>query len=355
MAEGSEKQTIKYTLAVICMLLAAGVTDVYAGDIAAYTSLVRLYRSGRGQDATTQLAAWPYDDIASAVKAATTTFTPADRMVAAILHADAANVILDDDPDLATYLIETGRTLVQAAGPAPFGAERGDVSPRRWHYVVASILISDGRLDGWDGAGRTVFESRRAFPSDANLLFVRGTLIEMRIQQQWSVTGLRNEPSDRPEERQRLGRFANGAIDTYEQALRVNPHLAAAQLHIGWLRLFMGDRRRARAALEAALAGADSDTVRYLAHLFLGGVDERDKRFDAAKREYEAAFGIGAGYQAACVALSHAEERAGQSTRARELAQQCVELSAHEDPWWDYRIKFDRDALYQLRAEARQP
>src|SRR5262249_11408355 len=187
-----------------------------------------------------------------------------------------------------------------------------------------------------------------------NLYFVRGTLIEMRIQTRWSFAGQRSGLPDSPSQRQRLDEIAKGAVDAYERALTVNPHLAAAQLHIGWLRTFLGDRPRPRPALEAALADADSDTVRYLAHLFLGALDEDDNRFTDAKRELEAAFAIGAGYQAACVAVSRAEERDGQSARAREVAQQCLQLSAHEDPWWDYRIKFDRDALYQLRADARQ-
>ena len=343
-------------LSVIVVLLTVGAPlDAHAGDIAAYRALVHLYRSGRGQDATTQLAAWPHDDVAGAVKAAAAEWTPAERMVAAILHADTANVLLDAHPDDAAFLFDTGYTLVQAAGPAPFGAERGDATPRRWYYVVASMLISAARLDGWEGAAPVVHQGLLAFPGDATLYFVRGTLIEMRIQTRWSFTGLRNELPDSPIERQWFDRIAKGAVDAYEHALNINPHLAIAQLHIGWLRLFLGDRRRARPALEAALANADSDTVRYLAHLFLGSVDERDKRFDDARHEYEAAFEIGAGYQAACVALSRAEERAGHSSRAREIAQQCVQVSAHDDPWWDYRIKFDRDALYELRRDARQP
>ncbi len=340
--------------AIVVLLTVGAPLDARAGDVAAYATLVHLYRSGRGQDATTQLAAWPHADVASAVKAAAAAWTPAERMVAAILHADTANVLLDARPDDAAFLFDTGYALVQAAGPAPFGADRGDVTPRRWYYVVASMLISAARIDGPEGAVRIVHQGRLAFPRDANLLFVRGTLIEMRIQTRWSFTGLRNELPDNPIERRRFEDIAKGAIDDYQRALTINPHLANAQLHIGWLRLFLEDRRRARVALEAALADADSDTVRYLAHLFLGGVAERDQRFDDARREYEAAFQMGAGYQAACVALSRAEERAGKSSRAREIAQQCVQLSAHEDPWWDYRIKFDRDALYELRAEARQ-
>ena len=340
--------------AIVVLLTVGAPLDARAGDVAAYAALVQLYRSGRGQDATTQLAAWPHNDVASAVKTATAAWAPAERMVAAILHADTANVLLDARPDDAAFLIETGYALVQAAGPAPFGADRGDDTPRRWYYVVASMLISTGRIDGPEGAVRIVHQGRLAFPRDANLLVVRGALIEMRIQTRWSFTGLRNELPDSSSERRRFEEIAKGAIADYQSALTINPHLANAQLHIGWLRLLLDDRRRARLALEAALADADSDTVRYLAHLFLGGVAERDKRFDDATRDYQAAFEIGAGYQAACVALSHAEERAGHSSRAREISQQCVRLSAHDDPWWDYRIKFDRDALYELRAEARQ-
>jgi hypothetical protein len=104
-------------IAIVVLLAVAAPLDALAGDLAAYGALVRLYRSGRGQDATAHLSAWPHHDVASVAKAAAAAWLPAERMVAAILHADTANVLLDTRPDDAAFLIDTGYALVQAAGP----------------------------------------------------------------------------------------------------------------------------------------------------------------------------------------------------------------------------------------------
>ena len=155
--------------------------------------------------------------------------------------------------------------------------------------------------------------------------------------------------------REQMEEGLKGAATNFVHALSVDPHNAEAHLHLGWVRFFLQDKR-AKADLDAALADADNDTTRYLAHLFLGGIAERENRLPDALREYEAVRSLGAGYQTPYAALSRVEGALGHVDRARELAMVGLQLTkADDDPWWDLRIGFDRESLVWLRAEARKP
>ena len=121
------------------------------------------------------------------------------------------------------------------------------------------------------------------------------------------------------------------------------------------MRFFLEDKR-AKTDLEAALADATDDTIRYLAHLFLGGLAERERRLAEARREYEDARAVGPGFQTPYVALTRIEAALGHDALAREQAITAVQLmKTDDDPWWDFRIGFDRESLRWLRAEARKP
>jgi hypothetical protein len=117
------------------------------------------------------------------------------------------------------------------------------------------------------------------------------------------------------------------------------------------------DAERGLAAWSRAdIVGAANDTVRYLAHLFLGRIAERENRLPDALVEYEAVRSLGSGYQTPYAALSRVEEALGHGDRARELAMVGLQLEkADDDPWWDLRVGFDRESLIWLRAEARRP
>jgi tetratricopeptide (TPR) repeat protein len=155
-------------------------------------------------------------------------------------------------------------------------------------------------------------------------------------------------------ERTRIETLARRAVADYQRALSVDNHLALAHLHIGWLHLILGDNR-AGSELEAAAADAATSRTRYLAHLFLGAFAERGKRLEDARREYAEALAAGPEFQSAFMALSRAEEALGNSRRARDLAEQCAQLrKVDADPWWDFMASFDREALEELRQEARR-
>jgi hypothetical protein len=190
------------------------------------------------------------------------------------------------------------------------------------------------------------------FPEDPHLYTTGGILMEVRLR---AILADWRQGGDLTLNRRRNAEeVLKRAAMQFRHALSLASHDAEPRLHLGWGLFFLGDKR-AKAELDAALADAASDTTRYLAHLFLGGLAERENRLPDAAREYESARTIGAGYQTPYVALSRIEEALGHGERARELALFALQLVKTDDPWWDHRIGFDRESLTWLRTEARKP
>jgi hypothetical protein len=309
-------------------------------SVDAYAQLVRAYRTARAQDAVARFASWPPRAALNGSMAAVATLSASERMTAAILHVETANVLLDVQPFQAINRIQTGIDLVRAAGHDPFGSQIGEQPRRTWFYVAASVLTSAGYVKA---AREVITRGLMFFPGDGLLYFARALADEHDV-------GV--PPGD-------LDHRGGGGLSLFVvkdliRAIDADPHLAIAQLHLGGIRLRARDVR-AREPLEIALREANDDGVRYLAHLFLGRMHEQAERWSDAEREYAAAFQTGAGYQSACVAYSNIEDQLGHVDRARDLAAQCFALVGHFDPWWDLRIQFDRDALLRLRAEAHLP
>jgi len=267
-----------------------------------YPALVRMYAAGRGNDAIAALLRWPHGEAIGAAKTAATTLTPREMIPAAILHTEAALSLVDARPFAAIAHIQAAQTLLRTAAQDASTRERANTAAARWYYFVASLLTSAKQMEQ---AAWYVREGFAAFPRNAALYLVRGTIAEVSIQ-----AGSRRDLSDLPmnsRERARVEALARRATDDYLRALSVDNHLALAHLHIGWLRLILGDNR-ARSELEAAAADAATSRIRYLAHLFLGAVAERGKRLEDARREYAEALAAGPGFQSAYMALSRAEE-----------------------------------------------
>jgi tetratricopeptide (TPR) repeat protein len=265
-----------------------------------------------------------------------------------MLHTELGAAIRDSIPGQTAVQFDHAAALLNALdGRAP--RERADAVRLRWYHFVVSLYTSDARLAD---AERYLREGLGRFPRDPTLVFRRGMLLELLVH--FDLV----EPR-RPAQGRGLGagmrtaRTLDAAAADYRRALEIDPHLAIARLHLGWVRVLQHDKR-AQEDLTAALADARDDWTRYLAHLFLGGVWERQNRFDEAAAEYEAARQLGPTHQTPFVALSRVELARGRADRARELAAELAALNRiDDDPWWSYRAgAIDEDALAWLRAEA---
>jgi tetratricopeptide (TPR) repeat protein len=276
-----------------------------------------------------------------------------DRQVraAVVMHTElAAARIRSGDVSAAITHVANGRRLL--------GILTGDARRRaaaqtfaiRWYAFVTNVWAGQGRFDT---AYASVRDGLTAFPGAAELYVARGCINEMRaslvaIDSRYGFIGYKD----------RIGfdrRSMETAAADFQRALDVDPTLAVAHLHRGWIHHWLGDRRAAP-ELDAALKTATDDGVRYLGHLFRGAAAEVADDLETARVEFEAAKALG-GYQTAYVALGRVETLLGHSERAREVAAEYAQLSDKaEDPWWDYRLGgFTAGALDWLRHEARRP
>jgi len=342
----------------VAALVVIGVSSpAPAQTVQQYLALARMYADGRGDEATQQLAEWSRDDITAAGKAAAVTGSVRDLMAAAMPHTDLANTILDGQPSAADFHVRRAQDLLAIARGDAATTERLDNErvrrfSQRWFRFVARMYASGERMDA---AASFVMAGLEAFRDDPGLYVARGVIIEVNVRKAF-VPDWRRDTIFGANQRGKVEDLMKSAAAQYLHALAIDSHNAEAHLHLGWVRLFLADGR-AKAELEAALADAQDEGVRYLAHLFLGGLAEREHRLEDARHEYESARTAGPDFQTPDVALSLIERALGHDDRARELARAALllEKSEADDPWWDHRIGFDRASLSWLRDEVRRP
>lgn len=277
-----------------------------------------------------------------------------DRQVraAVVMHTElaAARIRIGDVSAAAIHVASAQRLL---------GLLTGDVRRRaaaqtfaiRWYAFVTNMWAGQG---GFDAAFASVRNGLMAFPGAAELYVARGCVNEMRgsmmdVGPRYPFTRERDRRN-----RDSIRLMESAAFD-FQRALDIDPALAIAKLHRGWIHHRLGDSRAVQ-ELDAALSLATDDGVRYLAHLFRGAAAEVREDLERARVEFEAAKSLG-GYQTSYVALTRVEAALGHSARAREIAVEYAQLSEKaEDPWWDYHLGgFTAGALDWLREEARRP
>jgi len=272
-------------------------------------------------------------------------------VAALMLHTELGASILGSLPHQTTVQLSHAADLldVLSARRRPDEIAYADSVRLHWYRFVISLLSSSARFDD---AERYTREALGRFPRDPVLILHKGIMLELGAKYMQSPVAAmrpgRAAPATMP-----TGRTLAAAADEYRRALEIDPHLVVARLRLGWLRVLQRDAR-AREDLTGVLQDAADDHTRYLAHLFLGGLAERQRDFDAAATEYETAHRLGDRHQTPFVALSRVELARGNADRARELARALAALEGvDDDPWWTYHLgEFDRDALQWLRDEA---
>jgi len=339
-------------LCAAALVIAGVASPCRAQDVEGYLAMAREYAAGRGDEATERLASWSRPAIFAASAVAVQTGSVRDLLAAAMLHTDLANTIIDADPETArVHFTIAGTSLAAASGRI---GQRQHLEPfvRRWYRFVAGVYTSAELLNA---ASDQVQQGLDLFPTDPGLFVARGVIIEVGVRKNL-VPDWRRDTVFGANQRDRVEDLMKNAAAQYVRALAIDSRNAEAHLRLGWVRLFMADGR-AKAELDSAVADAPDEGIRYLAHLFLGGLAERANHLDDALHEYESARMAGPGFQTPYVALSRVEQALGHPDRARELALEGLQLekSDADDPWWDHRIGFDRQSLYWLRDEVRRP
>lgn len=334
------------------LLVAAAVcSPAAAQDAKDYDHLVDTYAAGNLNEAVAVLARWPRENITAAVRgimrmSQSSPGAPARLRAAVMLHTDLAGAIMGSDSDLSEFHVGLARGLVGLLAAKNEQATGAQEFVKRWFEFAPTMYLvtRDPGRASW-----LLREGLAQSPNNPILYFYSGVLVELTgaVAATIPVRGRSFSAIVRGD------KLLETAADAYRRALGVDGHLALARLHLGWVRFQQHDSR-ARTDLEAALADATDTQTRYLAHLFLGAVAEREHRLADASREYEEARTTGPAYQTAYIAISRIAEALGDTERARQTALAFVGIEKREDPWWSYHLGgLNMPALEWLRAAVR--
>ena len=188
-------------------------------------------------------------------------------------------------------------------------------------------------------------------PRSADLLLMKGTLLELIARSEtadfrgtWSVTSGINRMASPTVAR--IEDTLGAAANVYERALQLDPSITSARLRLGWVYGINHSNAHAREQLRLVANGRSSRELRYLAHLFLGGLADVEGNFEGAYDEYEAAHATHPDAQSASIALMRAARLTGRTDLEQELlARYPARTRTGEDPWWYFSLGFDIDLM----------
>jgi tetratricopeptide (TPR) repeat protein len=324
---------------------------------AAYFELIRRYARGERAEAIAGLGAWSERDLARQLGAVEQAARDAERCPACpnVTHGLPlrAAVMLHWDRDRAEQPpFEAVEQVRRCPGPLARLAGRlarvlsrrpatADFARRFFRMVVAAC-----QWDAcFDSAERWAGEGLEIFPRDAELLLARGSVREesatlgagpSRVSQASELNATAGSLS----ENARKQGFERARRDL-EDALAIDAGLVLARVRLGRVLWRLGEAEPARRQLEAALPALREAGHAYLAHLFLGRVQQDSGRLQEAISEYRLAAAIHPGGLAAGMALSHALRLAGDAEESRLALRQGLRDAGHRpqrDPYWDYLV-----------------
>lgn len=230
----------------------------------------------------------------------------------------------------------------------------------RWGLAVGGLLTVHAPRP----AQSVLDDAMRALPDDAALAVAAGALQEAlaspRVQEAFSAAEQQSAvrvavdgPDDRPGEVTRshappLGSPAShlrSAVQQLRRAIVLEPRRVEAHLRLGRALTLLGDLPGGRAELVRARQESGDETfVAYHAAMFLGDLEERAGRTDAARSEYGRALAVAPSAQAPRVALSHLLHASGQPRQALDLLAGPLTsagpraLDDADDPWLSYGL-----------------
>jgi tetratricopeptide (TPR) repeat protein len=308
-----------------------------------YRQLVADYRH---QDfaSVRRAAALSESDVQSSIAEATdasNASTVDDVRAAAMLHTDASAQLLTSGQSEAAFLhLNAATRLIDAT-------TLRDQPSRRfasiWYVNVPGMLSKLG-APAW---ARQIEERRHSVvPGSAGEgALQKGLDFEIGACEQHEMNdgfGMRVSASLRT------------AVTFFEQALREDPSLHTAALHLGRARLLQGSLDQAQQNLDVATRSALA-SERYLALLLLGAIAEQKGRLEEAETRYRAAVVEFKWGQSGPLALARLLSRTDREPEARDVVAALLRRSGRiVDPLWTHLARPGREPmalLDLLRAE----
>jgi tetratricopeptide (TPR) repeat protein len=354
-------QRLGYQLcALLCLpaLASAQGSDVLSP---AYEAVVGRYLSGDRQGAVAEMVHWPEGRVRGETSALAALWRKAQACrpcaasraweqmparAALMLHSDCAQRARRDGtpPRLQEAVaVEIARMLKDDPTHRAFA--------RRWYEAMAGLAQGENR---WGEALDWAERGLRDFPKSAEMLLVLGSIEEtVGAPASFRVTDealIDPDTQDDGEVYNTRGRSellhrreVRGHLERAQRALRsaaaADPSRLEPRLRLGRVAWRLGEAAEARSTLEDVLAREPDAATAFLAHLFLGRLDEDAGRLDAAARSYEAALALDPRSQSARLALSHVRLRGGDAPGARADVERAVGSAGRRpqpDAFWSY-------------------
>lgn len=322
-----------------------------------YVDLVRRYARGERAQAIAGLGAWSERDLARQLAGLEQEARAAERCPTCPNRLDEipleAAVMLFWDRDRAEQpSLEGVEQLRRCPGPlASLGGRLARLMSfrrptaefaRRFYRMVVISSQWDAcfeTAERWAGMGIELF------PRDAELLLARGS-----VREESATLGAAPPPLSQASEANAVsGSLAASdrkqglakARRDLEDALAIDPGLALARVRLGRVLWRLGEPELARQQLETALSSVRQVDHVYLAHLFLGRIQQDAGRLEDAVSEYRLAAALHPSALSAGIALSNALAVAGDAEGARLALRQGLRNAGRRlerDPHWDYLV-----------------
>jgi hypothetical protein len=324
----SKRAKVVLSACALILALAQAAAPAAASLSGDYLEIVDQFASAPA-DAVDRLLALSPEHLALSVRAATHTesgWTPEALDRALVMHGDALVTLARDRHD------NVGRQLALAEELATAAARHAGNQwfVHRWYRAYLP------QLDAKEAAARWLDQP-----------WYRAAAGIDRARELETLGGQRTLRPDLPTYEPAEFREA---IALFEQGVAAG--LPVAALHLGRIRLLAGSDLAARRLFDMAANDASSRVNRYLGHLFLGALAERqDAR--TAEDHYRAALEIQPRAQSARLALSSFLLHDNRVDEARQVNGDTV-TPAPFDPWWSYFHAAERDRemmLAELHSE----
>jgi tetratricopeptide (TPR) repeat protein len=319
-------------IAALAMLITMGAARPSPAIADDYAAIVRAYRDGDADAAVARLVALDRQRLETDFRLFTKWASPGLAAAAAALHTEVAlrpRVAItvrmaDVHLELAASIVEAGLPpTIPLLGPRmPKGSDLREMPQhfrRLWYLAVLTAMEQQGRLKV------EYFErARLLFPHDAEILLLSGIAEEVFASPRLLTlsAGARRNALERAEAYLR-------------DAIAIAPDRMEARLRLGRVLAQRGRAAEARDLL-TGVTGIEDARLPYLAALFLGGLeDEAGNTAGAAQWYAKATAGIPAA-QAARLASSELQHRAGERQKAIDTLDSAIGEKNVDDPWWAY-------------------
>jgi tetratricopeptide (TPR) repeat protein len=294
---------------------------------------------------------------------------------AAMMHADAADIVIGPIGYKARDQIRFGRELLEIAGNVALNNRALEYEVKalelfggRWYALTSRLLLAHGHFEI---ARLVVTEGRVHYPNSPDLFVLLGLLNEWRgglgldsgdlrgfiVRGELFDRGFGSAGPGAVPYRGNASREVQVASEDYRRAIDLDPAHAGARLRLAWAHLLLADRR-VWEDLPVEFIQKTNPEARYLAHLLRGTSAEREQNATSALAEYEAARAAAPDSQTACLAVSSAQALNGRMGESRRTAVECLDpgLGALEvDAWTVFRIGLmDLTTTTAMRDEARR-